>query len=210
MSSGGASRANDRLGVDSQMRIIIGITGASGAIYGVRLLEVLRDVPEVETHLVFSRAGQLTVRLETGRTTSDVEALADEVHGPGDIAAPISSGSFRADSMIVAPCSMKSLSAIVHSYADNLLSRAADVMLKERRQLIVMPRETPIHLGHARLLVQAAEMGIHLCPPVPAFYNNPQSVDDIVDHSVGRVLDLIGLDLGLVKRWAGAPTDADG
>lgn len=187
-----------------EMRVIVGITGASGAVYGVRLLEVLKNAPEVETHLVFSRAGQLTVGLETGLTQTDVEKLADKVHGPGDIAAPISSGSFPADAMIVAPCSMKTLSAIVHSYADNLLSRAADVMLKERRQLIVMPRETPLHLGHARLFVQAAEMGVHLCPPMPAFYNNPKTVDDIVNHSVGRVLDLLDLDLGLVKRWGGA------
>ena len=191
------------------MRVIVGISGASGAIYGVRLLEVLRQAPEVETHLVFSQAGRLTVGLETGWKPDQVEELADEVHAAGNISAPISSGSFHVDAMVVAPCSMKTLSAIVHSYSDNLLSRAADVILKERRQLILMPRETPLHLGHARLLVQAAEMGAHLCPPVPAFYNNPRTIDDIVNHSVGRVLDLLGLDLGLVKRWGGASSSLE-
>lgn len=185
------------------MRLIIGISGASGAIYGVRLLEVLTDVEDVETHAVFSEAGRLTLGLETDWTVEAVEALADTAHGPRDIAAPISSGSFKADAMIVAPCSMKTLSAIVNSYSDNLLSRAADVMLKERRPLILMPREAPLHVGHTRLLHLAAEMGIVICPPMPAFYNAPQTVDDIVNHSVGRVLDLLGLDVGIVERWNG-------
>jgi len=192
------------------MKVVVGISGASGAIYGVRLLEVLREAPDVETHLVFSQAGRLTLSLETDWTADAVEALADETHGTGNIAAPIASGSFRADAMVVAPCSMKTLSAIVNSYSDNLLSRAADVMLKERRTLILMPRETPLHLGHARLFVQAAEMGAYLCPPVPAFYNNPQTIDDLVNHSVGRVLDLLGLDLGLVTRWEGPKPNSEG
>ena len=187
------------------MRVIVGISGASGAIYGIRLLERLRDREEVETHLVISRAGRITLELETELSPTDVERLADVTHSPGDIAAPIASGSFPIDAMVVAPCSMKTLSAIVHSYSDDLLSRAADVMLKEGRKLILMPRETPLHLGHLRLLTQAAEMGARICPPVPAFYNQPETIDDIVQHSLGRVLDLLGLDADFVRRWGGPP-----
>ena len=185
------------------MRLIIGISGASGAIYGIRMLEVLAPLPDVETHLVVSQSGRLTIGLETDRSMVDIEALADEVHGVSNLAAPISSGSFRADGMIVAPCSMKTLSAIVNSYADTLLCRAADVMLKERKRLILVPRESPLHSGHCRLLYHAAKMGIDIAPPMPAFYNRPQSVDDIVNHTVGRLLDLLGLESGLVKRWGG-------
>jgi 4-hydroxy-3-polyprenylbenzoate decarboxylase len=191
--------------VETSKRFVIGISGASGAVYGIRLLELLADMPDVETHLVISQAGRLTIGLETKWSADQVEALADHVHGPRSIAAPISSGSFPTDAMIVAPCSMKTLSAIVNSYSDGLLARAADVTLKERRPLILMPRESPLHVGHTRLLHQAAEMGIHLCPPMPAFYSDPQSVAEIVDHSVGRVLDLLGIDLGIVSRWTGPP-----
>lgn len=186
-------------------RLIVGITGASGAIYGIRLLQVLQGCAEVETHLVLTRAARLTIDVETDWSASAVEALADEVHGLANMAAPIASGSFPADGMVVAPCSIKTLSAIVHSYSDNLLTRTADVTLKERRPLIVMPRESPLHLGHARLLTQAAELGIHLALPMPAFYQRPQTLDDIIDHSVGRALDLLGLDPGIVARWEGRP-----
>lgn len=184
-------------------RIIIGISGASGAVYGIRLLELLARVPGVETHLVMSSAGRLNIALETDRTPADVAGLAHCVHDARDIGASIASGSFRTDGMIVAPCSMRTLSAIVHSAADNLLVRAADVVLKERRLLVLMPRETPLHLGHCRLLTAAAELGAMLVPPMPAFYNRPATVQDIVDHGLGRVLDLFGIDAGVVQRWAG-------
>ena len=186
------------------MRLIVGMSGASGAIYGIRLLEVLKAVPEVETHLVMSATARMNVAIETDWQVRAVEALADVVHHPDNVAATISSGSFKTDGMVIAPCSMKTLSAVVHSFADNLVSRAADVVLKEGRKLVLMPRESPLHVGHCKLLYEAAQMGIVIAPPMPAFYNRPQSVDDIVNHSVGRVLDLFGLDARLVKRWAGA------
>jgi len=183
--------------------MIIGITGASGAIYGIRFLEVLAAAPEVETHLVMTPSARLTVSIETDWTVEAVEDLANEVHGIQNVAAPISSGSFRADGMIVAPCSMKTLSAIVHSFSDNLLTRAADVILKERRRLALLPRETPLHVGHTKLLYEAAQMGVHIAPPVPAFYNKPQTLDDVINHTVGRVLDLFDIDTGIVHRWEG-------
>jgi len=186
------------------MRLIVAITGASGAIYGIRLLEALREVPDVETHLVLSNGGKLNIALETDRDPRDVEALAHEVHSDQNLAATIASGSFTTGGMIVAPCSMKTLSGIVSSYADNLVVRAADVVLKEQRKLVLMPRETPLHVGHCRLLLQAAEMGAVIVPPMPAFYNDPHTLDDIINHSVGRVLDLFGIESGLVKRWQGA------
>ncbi len=186
------------------MRLIVAITGASGAIYGIRLLQALREVPDVETHLILSNGGKLNIALETDHEPRDVEALAHEVHSDQNLAATIASGSFTTGGMIVAPCSMKTLSGIVSSYADNLVVRAADVVLKEQRKLVLMPRETPLHVGHCRLLLQAAEMGAVLVPPMPAFYNEPQTLDDIVNHSVGRVLDLFGIESGLVKRWQGA------
>src|SRR5688572_19537393 len=185
------------------MRLIIALTGSSGAIYGIRLLEVLRRVPKVETHLILSKGAKVTAALETGWKARDIEKLAHHVHSDQDLAATVSSGSFRTDGMIVAPCSMKTLSGIVHSYADNLVVRAADVVLKERRRLVLMPRETPLHAGHCRLLLQAAEMGAVIAPPVPAFYNAPKSLDDLINHSIGRVLDLFEIDSGLVKRWRG-------
>lgn len=185
------------------MRLIIGISGSSGVIYGIRLLEMLQQRADVETHLVMSRIGKMNIPIETDYTIKQVEGLADVVHQLPDVAANISSGSFHTDGMIVAPCSMKTLSGIVHSYSDNLLSRAADVVLKEGRRLVLMPRESPLHVGHCKLLYQAARMGIHIAPPMPAFYNRPATVDDIVNHSVGRVLDLFGIDLGNVKRWTG-------
>jgi 4-hydroxy-3-polyprenylbenzoate decarboxylase len=186
------------------MRLVIGISGASGVIYGIRLLEMLRAFDEVETHLVMSRYGRLNIELETEYKVKEVEALADVVHGERNQAATISSGSFGVDGMVVAPCSMKTLSAIVNSYADGLLVRAADVCLKERKQLVLMPRETPLHAGHCKLMYEASQLGVIIAPPMPAFYTRPQNLDDIVNHSVARVLDLYGLDTGTLKRWQGA------
>jgi 4-hydroxy-3-polyprenylbenzoate decarboxylase len=191
------------------MRLIVGISGASGVIYGIRLLETLRAMPNVETHLVISKGGKLNIGLETTWEVKDVEALADIVHHDQNLAAAISSGSFQTGGMIIAPCSMKTLSGVVNSYADNLIVRAADVALKERRRLVLVPRESPLHVGHTRLLHEAALMGAILCPPMPSFYNAPQTVDDIINHTVGRILDLFDLDSGLVRRWEGPPHDAE-
>ncbi len=181
-------------------RIIVGISGASGAIYGVRMLQVLTELP-VETHLVMSRAAEMTLAYETDLTPKDVRALADVVHGFGDVGAPIASGSFRTMGMVIAPCSVHSMAEIATGVTSNLLTRAADVVLKERRRLVLMLRETPLHTGHLRNLTALSEMGAVIAPPVPAFYARPASVEDIVDHSVGRVLDLFGLETGLVRRW---------
>lgn len=185
-------------------RLIIGLSGASGLIYGIRLLEVLHAHDEVQTHLVMTSSARLNISLETDWTSEQVRALADEVHSPKDMAASIASGSCRVDGMIVAPCSMKTLSAIVHSHADNLLLRAADVALKERRRLVLMPRESPLHTGHCELMLQASRMGAILAPPMPALYIRPTSVADLIDQSVGRVLDLFDIDTDLVRRWQGA------
>lgn len=187
------------------MRLIVGISGASGVIYGIRLLETLQSMAEVETHLILSRGAKLNIALETSWDVRDVETLADVVHNDQNLAASISSGSFQTDGMIIAPCSMKTLSGVVNSYADNLLVRAADVVLKECRRLVLVPRESPLHVGHTRMLHEAASMGAIICPPMPAFYSAPQTVDDIVNHSVGRILDLFGLDSGLARRWEGPP-----
>ena len=184
-------------------RIIIGISGASGVIYGIRLLEMLRPISEVETHLVMSRYAKVNMKIETKHTVEYVEALADKVHNTGNQAASISSGSFKTDGMIVAPCSMKTLSGIANSYNDNLIVRAADVVLKERRRLVLMPREVPLHVGHCKLMYEAAQLGAIIAPPIPAFYNHPQTIDDIINHSVGRVLDMFDIDTGIVKRWEG-------
>ena len=181
-------------------RLIVGISGASGIVYGVRVLEALRDA-EVETHLIMTKAAQVTLAHEMPLKVADVTALATVVHRPEDIAAPISSGSFRTLGMVVAPCSIRSLSEIAAGVTSSLLTRAADVVLKERRRLVLMVRETPLHLGHLRSMAQVTEMGAIVMPPVPAFYSLPQSVDDIVNHSVGRALDLFGIDTSLVRRW---------
>ena len=185
------------------MRLIIGMSGASGVIYGIRLLEVLSRVEQVETHLVLSDSAKLNIAIETDRNAREVQALADEVYSNKDIAARLASGSFKTDGMIVAPCAVKTLSAIANSYADSLLVRAADVVLKERRRLVLIPRETPLHVGHCELMLKASQMGAILAPPMPAHYINPQTVDDLVDHHVGRILDLFDLDPGLVQRWQG-------
>ncbi|EGQ5282631.1 UbiX family flavin prenyltransferase [Enterobacter hormaechei] len=187
-------------------RLIVGISGASGAIYGVRLLQVLRNVPGVETHLVMSQAARQTLSLETDLSLRDVQALADVVHDARDIAASISSGSFKTAGMVILPCSIKTLSGIVNSYTDTLVTRAADVVLKERRPLVLCVRETPLHLGHLRLMTQAAELGAVIMPPVPAFYHRPQSLDDVINQTVNRVLDQFDIDLpeDLFTRWQGA------
>ncbi|HDC4548515.1 UbiX family flavin prenyltransferase [Enterobacter kobei] len=187
-------------------RLIVGLSGASGAIYGVRLLQVLRDVAEVETHLVMSQAARQTLSLETDLSLRDVQALADVVHDARDVAASISSGSFKTAGMVILPCSIKTLSGIVNSYTDTLVTRAADVVLKERRPLVLCVRETPLHLGHLRLMTQAAELGAVIMPPVPAFYHRPQSLDDVINQTVNRVLDQFDIDLpeDLFTRWQGA------
>lgn len=187
-------------------RLIVGISGASGAIYGVRLLQVLRDVAGVETHLVMSQAARQTLSLETDLSQRDVQALSDVVHDARDIAASISSGSFKTAGMVILPCSIKTLSGIVNSYTDTLVTRAADVVLKERRPLVLCVRETPLHLGHLRLMTQAAELGAVIMPPVPAFYHRPQTLDDVINQTVNRVLDQFDIDLpeDLFTRWQGA------
>lgn len=193
-------------------KIIVGISGASGVIYGVRMLEVLRQVPDVETHLVMSSAGGTTLRLETEYTVEQVNALADVTYRFKDIAATISSGSFKTDGMVVIPCSMKTLAGIANSFSDNLLLRAADVVLKDRRRLVLVPRETPLHLGHLRLLTAVTEIGAIVAPPMPAFYHRPQTIDDIINQTVNRVLDLLDIELpeDLFTRWQGGEAARDG
>ena len=183
-------------------RLIIGISGASGVIYGVRLLELLKPSP-VETHLVMTKSAQITLAHETGYKIADVQALADIAHSADDIAASISSGSFRTMGMVVAPCSMRSLSEIAYGNTTHLLTRAADVVLKERRRLVLLPRETPLHLGHLRAMSAATEAGAIIAPPAPAFYANPGSIGEMVDYTLARVMDLFGIDLLPVNRWKG-------
>ena len=182
------------------MRLIVGISGASGVIYGIRLLEMLRDAG-VETHLVMSHAAEVTTAYETRRKIAEVRSLATTVHGINDIAASISSGSFRTAGMVVAPCSMRSLAEIVNGVTSTLLTRAADVVLKERRRLVLLVRESPLHLGHLRNMVAATEMGAIIAPPVPAFYAKPASIEEMVDHTLGRLLDLFDIESGTVRRW---------
>jgi 4-hydroxy-3-polyprenylbenzoate decarboxylase len=182
-------------------RLIVGISGASGVIYGVRLLEALQKLP-VESHLVMTRTAEVTLAHEMELKVTDVRRLADVAYRIDDLAAAVSSGSFRTIGMIVAPCSMRSLGEIAHGITSNLLTRAADVVLKERRKLVLVARETPLHAIHLRNMATLADMGAIIAPPVPAFYNRPKTLDDIVDHTVGRVLDLFDLDTGSVKRWS--------
>jgi 4-hydroxy-3-polyprenylbenzoate decarboxylase len=186
-------------------RVIVGVSGATGAIYGIRLLQALQGVPDVETHAVFSPAAWRTLTLETAYRCEDVEAIADRMYRSNDIAATISSGSFCAAGMIVAPCSMKTAAGIAMSYSDNLLLRAADVCLKERRPLVLLVRETPLHLGHLRILAQLAEFGAVIMPPVPAFYHKPTTLDEIIDQTVNRAIDQLGIELeqDLFPRWHG-------
>lgn len=184
-------------------RIIVAISGASGAVYGTRLLQVLHGMAGVETHLVVSDAGWRNLDQEQGMSRAAVEALADQVHDAHDVGASIASGSFLSSAMVVAPCSMRTLAAVAHGLADNLITRAADVVLKERRRLVLMVRESPLHLGHLRNMVSVTEMGAIICPPMPAFYQRPQSVAELVDGSVARVLDLLELPHTLASRWGG-------
>ncbi|MFZ6656554.1 UbiX family flavin prenyltransferase [Undibacterium sp. TJN19] len=184
-------------------RLIIAITGATGAVYGVRLLQAVRDMPAVESHLLISEAGVLNLHQEMDLKRKDVEALADVVHNVRDVGASIASGSFQSDGMVVAPCSMKTLAAVAHGLSDNLITRAADVVLKERRRLVLMVRETPFNLAHLRNMTAVTEMGGIIFPPLPGFYHRPQSIADMVDHTVGRVLDMYDLPHALTPRWGG-------
>jgi 4-hydroxy-3-polyprenylbenzoate decarboxylase len=181
-------------------RLIVGIAGASGVIYGVRLLEVLKQT-DIETHLIMSEAGKLNIKIETSYDVNDVLSMADVTYTNRDIAASVASGSFQTMGMVIVPCTVKTLSGIANSYNENLLIRAADVQLKEKRKLALMFRETPLHIGHLRLLTLAAEMGAHIVPPVPAFYHHPETIDDIINQSVGKVLDYIGIEHDLFRRW---------
>ncbi len=181
-------------------RLVVGISGASGVIYGVRLLQILRDLP-IETHLVMTKSAEVTLAYETDLKVAQVRALADHCHSIGDMAASLSSGSFKTLGMIVAPCSVRSVAEMASGVTTSLLTRAADVILKERRRLVLMVRETPLHLGHLRNLAALTEMGAVIAPPVPAFYNRPKTLEDAIDHNLGRALDLFGLDTGKVKRW---------
>lgn len=185
------------------MRLIIGITGATGVIYGVRLLEVLAAAKDVETHLIISEAGATTIEYETGRKAAEVARLADYSYDIADTGAALSSGSFRRDGMIVAPCTVKTMSALASSYTDNLLLRAGDVTLKERRKLVLLARETPLHLGHIRNMERLTEMGAIIMPPVPAFYHKPKTIQEIIDHTIGKALDLFDIKHDLFPRWAG-------
>jgi 4-hydroxy-3-polyprenylbenzoate decarboxylase len=186
-------------------RIIVGISGASAPIYGVRLLEVLQDVLDVETHLVLSAGARRTIEFEMDRDPDSVLSLADIVHEEGALGDSIASGTFITDGMVVAPCSIKTLSAVANSYNDNLISRAADVCLKERRRLVLVVRETPLHAGHLRLMLQATEAGAVVLPPVPGFYHRPATIAELVDHTVTKILDQFGIHLDLIRRWEGVP-----
>ena len=187
----------------ARVRIIVGISGASGAIYGLRLLERLRNQKDVETHLILTTSGQKTLYLETGKLVADIQGMADFSYPLGNISSRLASGSFPTDAMVIAPCSIHTMSAIAYGISSNLLIRAADVTLKEKRKLVLMVRETPLHVGHLKTMAALAEMGAIIAPPIPGFYNHPQTVMDIVDHSVDRVLDLIGLSDSQVRRWNG-------
>ena len=184
-------------------KLIVGLSGSSGVIYGIRLLEVLRGIPEVESHLILSKGAEVTLRLETPYSVDEVKSLADVSYDPGNLAAAVSSGSFRVSGMVVMPCSMKSLAQIALSLNDNLLTRAADVTLKERRKLVLVPRETPLHLGHLRHMTAVTEMGGVILPPAPSFYHAPKTIMDLVDQTVGKVLDQFGIEHRLFQRWGG-------
>jgi len=181
-------------------RIVIGISGASGVIYGVRILELLRET-DFETHLIISKAGRLNIEIETDYKPDAVEAMADFTYDRKDMAAPLASGSFLTEGMVVVPCTIKSLSAIANSYNENLLVRTADVTLKEKRKLVLVVRETPLHVGHLRLMTMAAEMGAHLLPPVPSFYHQPETIDDIINQTIGKIFDYLGINHELFTRW---------
>jgi len=189
--------------ITTPKRLIVAITGATGAAYGVRLLQVLRETPDIETHLVVSDAGLLNLQQELDMDRMQIEALADVAHHVHDVGATIASGSFQSYGMVVAPCSMRTLAAVAHGLSDNLITRAADVMLKERRRLILMVRETPLNLAHLRNMTSVTEMGGIIYPPLPVFYHRPQTIADMIDHTVGRVIDLLGVPHTLAPRWNG-------
>ncbi|CAM3955327.1 UbiX family flavin prenyltransferase [Alkalicoccus chagannorensis] len=182
-------------------RLIIGISGSTGPIYGIRLLEVLQQMPDIETHLILSTWGEKTIQIETDYRVEDVKNMADYLHPAQNMAAAVSSGSFKTDGMIIAPCSMKTLSAMAHGYTDNLISRAADVVLKEKRRLLIMPREAPLHDIHLENMLKLSRMGAVIMPPMPAFYQKPTSIMDIVDHTTARALDQFDIDHQLSSRW---------
>jgi len=185
------------------MKLIIGISGASGIVYGVRLLEILSKIEGVETHLVISQAGELNIKYETDWRVEDIKAMADFCYDVRNLGAPLSSGSFKTDGMIIAPCSIKTMSALANSYTENLLIRAGDVTLKEQRKLVLLVRETPLHIGHLRNMERLAQMGATILPPMPAFYYRPKTIQDIIDHTVGKVLDIFGIEHELFARWQG-------
>ena len=189
------------------MILIVGITGASGVIYGIRLLEVLSEKKDVETHLVISEAAETTLKFETDRTPEDIRSLADYSYDIRNISAPISSGSFKTDGMIIVPCSIKTMSAISNSYNENLMIRAGDITLKERRKLVLAVRESPLHLGHLKSMERLTEMGAVILPPVPAFYTQPRTIEDIVDYTVGKMLDVFDIEHNLFQRWSGNTPD---
>jgi len=191
------------------MVLIVGITGATGVIYGIRLLEVLSSVDDVETHLIISEAGEVNIRYETGRKVEDIKALANFSYDVKDIGARLASGSFKRDGMVIAPCTMKTMSALANSYTENLLIRAGDVTLKERKKLVLMVRETPLHIGHIRNMERLYEMGAVIMPPVPAFYHKPQTIQDIIDHSIGKVLDIFDIKHNLFHRWSGLSSEEE-
>lgn len=191
------------------MQFIVGLSGASGVVYGIRLLEVLQQIEDVETHLVMSDSAKMNIAIETDYTANEVKGLADHFYSNKDIAATIASGSFRTAGMVIAPCSIKTLSAVANCYSDSLLVRAADVVLKERRKLVLVPRETPLHSGHCELMLKASQNGAIIAPPMPAHYIKPQTIDDLVNHHVGRILDLFDIDAELVKRWQGIRNSSD-
>ena len=187
--------------MNKSKRLIVGISGATGAIYGVRILEILSRMEDVETHLVLSKAGKMTIQVETPFSAKDVEAMADVVHDVNNVGASISSGSFRTEGMVIAPCSMKSMGGIAHSLGGDLLVRAADVVLKERKKLVLVARETPLHLGHLEAMVALTRMGAVIFPPVPAFYHRPKTLDDVINQTVTRILDQFDIDVKLFHRW---------
>ena len=185
----------------NKRKLIIGVSGATGAIYGVRMLQILSKIEDIETHLVLSKAGKMTIQVETPYSVKDVEALADVVHDINNVGASISSGSFRTQGMVIAPCSMKSMGAIAHSLGGDLLVRAADVVLKERKKLVLVVRETPLHLGHLEAMASLARIGAIIFPPVPAFYHRPKTLDDVINQTVTRILDQFDIDVSLFHRW---------
>ncbi|MGE5307102.1 MAG: UbiX family flavin prenyltransferase [Alphaproteobacteria bacterium] len=187
--------------MNNKRRLIVGVSGATGAIYGVRILEILSKIDDVETHLVLTKAGKMTIQVETPYSVKDVETMADVVHDINNVGASISSGSFRTAGMVIAPCSMKSMSGIAHSLGGDLLVRAADVILKERKKLVLVARETPLHLGHLEAMVALTRMGAVIFPPVPAFYHRPKTLDDVINQTVTRVLDQFDIDVKLFHRW---------